>query len=112
MKRMRLRTLMLVVLAIALMLGLGIGLRRRSSRFDRLSFAQSREASRLENQLMKVPEPADVDQILRRVHWHDTVAARYRQLAGRPWLLSEPDPATVACECSTCRGRYPGGGRD
>ncbi len=103
---------MIAVLAFALMMGLGLGLRHRASRFDRLSLAQSGKANGLENKLTVATDGAEVDKILRKVHWHDSVAAKYRQLASRPWLLAEPDPATVACECSACQGRYPGGGRD
>jgi hypothetical protein len=103
---------MIAVLALALLMGLGLGLRRRASRFDRLSLAQSGKANGLENKLVGATDGAEVDLILRKVHWHDSVAARYRQIASSPWILGEPDPSTIACECSACRGRYPGGGRD
>lgn len=109
MKGMRLNTLLIVVLVIALMLGVGIGLKRWAWRFDRLSLAESGKAGGQESGLLNAPTPSEVERILRETHWHDAIASKYRRLAERPWLLSEPDPATIACECYACRGRYPGG---
>lgn len=96
MKGMRLNTLLIVVLVIALMLGVGIGLKRWAWRFDRLSLAESGKAGGQESGLLNAPTPSEVKRILRETHWHDAIASKYRRHVERPWLLSEPDPATIA----------------
>lgn len=101
--RIKLRALMILI-AIA---GLALGLHRRSRRLDRLSLVYSTQASNLENTLIgpdgttrTAPQTDDqVDAILDRVHWNDSVAFEYRKAATRPWLPFDPDPRSIVCAC-------------
>jgi hypothetical protein len=107
MRRIRLKTLMIAILAIALLLGAGMALKRRSSRYYQLHLEHILEARRLSGEFR--PDKAGIARLLRRAHWHNHVGWSYRNLADIPWRFDVIDPASVACRCRHCRGRYPGG---
>jgi hypothetical protein len=109
MRRIRLKTLMIAILAVALLLGVGMALKRRSSRNYRLYVEQTLEARRLADQMSQAPDKAAIARLLRRAHWHNWVGAEYHKIASSPWQTFEPDPTSVACDCSHCGGRYRGG---
>ena len=109
MRKIRLKTLMIAVLAVALLLGAGMALKRRSSRNYRRYLDQTLEVRRLTDQMHEAPDKAAIARLLRRAHWHNWVGCEYLKIASIPWRLSEPDPASVACYCSHCGGRYRGG---
>jgi hypothetical protein len=96
---MRLRVLMVIIAVMAVGLGVGLTLHRRSTRLSASALAYGREASRLENRLEQLPSD-EVQPLLDRVHWNDSVAEAYRRAASRPWIMSEPDPDKIACQCS------------
>ena len=93
------------MIAIAIV-ALGLGLHQRSVRLARISFAYSVEASRLEGTLIGPsgtskdgPSSRESDEILDQVHWNDTVAGQFDKAACRPWLLIDPDPQSITCNC-------------
>jgi len=106
MKWSRLRfKLWMPMVAIAIV-ALGLGLHQRSIRLARISFAYSVEASRLEKTLIGPsgtsndgPSGRESDKILDRIHWNDTVAGSFNTAAGRPWILIDPDPSKITCNC-------------
>ena len=97
---MKLRAMMATVALLAVLLGIGLGLRRRSDRLWWVSLSYSSQAAGLEEPLGLHPEPPDVQAVLDRVHWNDSVAVAYQRAAGRPWIPGEPDPAKITCQCS------------
>ena len=100
MRRFKLRTAMIAVAVLAVILAIGIGLTRRAQRLDGLFRRYSREASRLEKLLVGSNlSRQDAELIVEQVHWHDAVAARYQFAAARPWLIRDPNPQRVTCEC-------------
>lgn len=99
--RWRLRTLLIAVAALALILGLAAILRTRRERLAALSHQHSVEANRLENLLEG--DVADREALLRQVHWHDSVAHRFRRASERPWTSFVADPGRGYCDCPMCR---------
>jgi hypothetical protein len=91
--RFTVRRLMTAAAVVALLMATGVGLQRRAAHLRRLSFLQSREANRWELLLTEISvngPPASA--ILNKVHWHDSMAARYERAARSPWLHIEAAP--------------------
>jgi hypothetical protein len=109
MPRFHLRALMIAVLAAAIALGIGMALKRRSGHYQQLYLAQTLEASRLVDEMHSARGKASIARLMRRAHWHNLVGAEYHSIASCPWQLDRSDPASLACPCSKCGGRYPGG---
>ena len=103
--RMRLRTALTAIAALAVILGAAGAVRRRADRLDQLSHSYSREAGRLESQLIGPsgtsrdgPGPEQASAILAKVHWCDAVANEYKKAAARPWYPFDPDPSQVVSQ--------------
>jgi hypothetical protein len=100
MRCIRLRTVMVVIAGLAVMLAVGVGLSRRARRLNRLALQYSRVANGRENLIEKWKlNRKDADVIIEHAHWLDAVANQYRIAAARPWLLFDPSPQRVTCEC-------------
>jgi len=98
---MRLRTALLAVAVLSVIFGLIGGVWRHSRDYQALALLHSREAGRLEELL--VADVADASAVLRKVHWHDAVAARYQDDAARPWATFRPVADAAYCRCPSCQ---------
>ncbi len=96
--RFTVRRMMVAVAIVAVL----IGGWRHYQRFMKLSLAYSGQAGQIEMEIVhpkSVMNQAKVEAILKKAHWHDAVALKYRRVASRPWLLVTPE---VLYHCSWC----------
>jgi hypothetical protein len=88
--RFTVRQLMIAAAVVAVLMAAEAWLQRRTAHLKRLSRMQSGEANRWELLLTESSVNGPLaSAILDKVHWHDSMAARFERAARSPWLPVE-----------------------